>query len=160
MQLPIDTNSFGYFAFALASGEAVLIGKILARQHRAARGDNLGGPAVAALAMASEPGRAAAEPHGRRRLPKFTPLFLVVGAAAVVGWEQKGHAPAAAAPVHSPAPVATPTAPAVKAPAPAPVVHVAYHWPLSGTQMLIVIIVLAILIAGTVIVRTQMRERD
>lgn len=38
-------------------------------------------------------------------------------------------------------------------------VHV-YHWPLSGTQMLIVLVVVAVLAAGTVIARTQIRERD
>jgi hypothetical protein len=161
MQLPVETNSFGYAAFALASGEGVLICKILARQYRAARGDDRGGPAAAALALASEPVRAAEpRPPGRRGLPKFAPVLLVIGVAAAVGWEQRGHGPAPAAPAHSPAPVVTPAAPAVKAPAPAPVVHVSYHWPLSGTQMLIAIIVLAVLVTGTVIVRTQIRQRE
>lgn len=157
MQLPAETNSLGYLALALASGEGVLIWKILTRQHRAARGDDLGGPAVAALALVSEPDRAPARPPGSRRLPKLAPALLVVGAAAAVGFAQKGHSPAPAAPARNPAPVVAPAAPAVKVPA--PVVHV-YHWPLSGTQMLIVLVVVAVLAAGTVIARTQIRERD
>jgi len=142
---------------AMILGEGIIIVRLLAHGVRGRRTTTPAGPATRerpeALPAAGmrAPGLPGRQPGRMTGAGKLLALAGVAAGAAWIGLDMRhGTAPA------PPATAARPPAPVIiKEPAPA-VVHT-FHWPLSGAETLIAVIVIAVLIAGVRGIRARSR---
>jgi hypothetical protein len=167
----INGNNLFWVMAALILAEAVAIVKLAGAVHR---GRHLPAPAQASLPGGgfASPGFGEPDPparpvrrRGRGRL--LGALVLIAGVLAAADKVMHFKAPSSAAgTAATPRPTATPKV-TVKAPAPAPsashsvaapITHAASHFPLSGTDIVIIAIALICAAAGYLITRVRARE--